>query len=80
MEDASYSKNIETIKQIFLGDYQGSTHMQKYLVGVAMINKFVNDVQKEDESVVRNLRNSYLQAFEQLDFDASYLKLLTIIM
>ena len=80
LEDASYSKNIDGIKKIFQSDYQGSKPMQMYLVGVAMINKFVNEVQKEDEFIVRNLKNSYLQAFESLDFDANFLKLLKIIL
>jgi hypothetical protein len=67
------------VRGLFDKSYNGDLNLQLYMIGVVLINKFVNSVGKEDTSVVNNLKKSYLSAFAQVNANPQYMELLKII-
>jgi hypothetical protein len=79
MDDYSYKREYTKMNGLFSGDYNGNKKMQQYMIGVALINKFVNSIKTTDEAVVQNLRKSYIASFENTNFNPHYIQLLKII-
>jgi hypothetical protein len=79
LDDVSYKKEITKAREIFDRVQGGEKRLQLYMIGVALINKFVNSVKQTDAAVVQNLKNSYIAMFDQLAVNPQYVELLRII-
>jgi len=79
LDDVSYKKEFNKAREIFDRAQGGEKRVQLYMIGVALINKFVNAVKQTDAAVVQNLKNSYISMFDQLAVNPQYVELLRII-
>ena len=59
--------------------YKGSHKFNLYVVGVVLLNKFLNPVAKEDAKVIQNVKDLFVSALNDVEMESLYKNLLVAI-
>jgi hypothetical protein len=76
LSDYAYNGQLDKISELMKKSYKGSAKFNHYVVGVVLLNKFINPVSKEDERVIQNVKNLFMQALNNVQISDLYKKLL----
>jgi hypothetical protein len=76
LSDYAYNGQLDRIASLMKQGYKGSTKFNLYVVGVVLLNKFINPVSKEDANVIQNVKNLFMDALKKVDMTPLYQKLL----
>jgi hypothetical protein len=76
LSDFAYNGQLDRIAGLMKQAYKGSTKFNLYVVGVVLLNKFINPVSKEDANVIQNVKNLFMDALKKVEMSPLYQKLL----
>ena len=76
LSDYAYNGQIDKISSLMAQTYQGNANFNLYVVGIVLLNKFINPVSEEDTKVVQNVKNLFMKALSNVQMSDLYKKLL----
>jgi hypothetical protein len=79
LSDYAYNNQLDKMSQLIKRDYKGSTQFNLYVVGVVLLNKFLNPISKEDANIIQNIKNLFIKAIESVQMPELYKSLLLAI-
>ena len=79
LSDYAYNNEFQKMVEIIKRQYNGSQKFNHYVVGVVLLNKFINPVSKEDANLIQNIKNLFIKALESVEMAPLYKQLLLAI-
>jgi hypothetical protein len=76
LSDYAYNGQLDKIASLMKQSFKGSSKFNLYVVGVVLLNKFINPVSKEDANVIQNVKNLFMDALKKVSMTPLYQKLL----
>ena len=79
MSDYAYNNQFDKICDLINKPYKGSLKFNHYVIGVVLLNKFINPVSKEDANLILNIKNLFTKAITSVEMTPLYKTLLITI-
>lgn len=76
LSDYAYNGDLDKISALMKQTFKGSSKFNLYVVGVVLLNKFINPVSKEDAKVIQNVKDLFMKALSKVQMSDLYKRLL----